>query len=152
MNGSTPRISHVFDPNRWTNILGIGFARHEHRDLLVIGAKRWDYYHLCRLGCGHAISAGVVTRVCKEMGITTLAGLAKHIREIGNFKGVGTVAYALMLAILGEAGYDIDAVHGEDRTFISIKAQARRAVTKEQKKRKRPRRAGPPSEMKDATL
>lgn len=142
-----PRIGKLFVPERWTNILGSTFAKQEHLAILTIGSLRWDRWHLGRLGCPHPVAAQTLNRVCQELRITTLAGLAKNIREIGNYKGIGTTAYALALAILGEHNYDLNAVHSEERTYITLKARARRAAAKQPKKIRR--RAGPPSQEKD---
>ena len=150
MADAAPRIGRLFIPEKYTNILGVTFAKREHAALLTIGSHTWDRWHLGRLGCPHPVAAATLHRVCRELGIITLPGLAKNIRSIGAFKGIGTTCYALALAILGEHGFDINAVHDEERSFITIKAKARKIIGKTQRKR-RQRRAGPPSESKDAT-
>jgi hypothetical protein len=142
----------LFRPEQWTNILGATFAKHEHTSILTIGPHTWDRWHLGRLGCPHPVAAASLHRVCQELRITSLNGLAKQIREIGNYKGIGTTAYALALAILGENGFDINAVHDAEITYVTIKAKARRTALKQKADRKRLRRAGPPSQTKDATL
>jgi len=142
----------LFEPNQWTNILGVTYAKHEHAAVLTIGNRTWDRWHLGRLGCPHPVAAAMLNRVVKALGITTLKGLAAHIRVIGNYKGVGTTCYALALAVLKEAGFDLNRVHSEDRTFVTIKAKARQLAAKQAHRKRRPRRAGPPSEMRDATV
>ena len=152
MSDAPPRIGKLFVPERWTSILGTTYAKREHLAVLIIGTHRWDRWHLGRLGCPHPVAAASLNRVVQELGITTLAGLARQVRQIGNYKGIGTTAYALALAILGEHGFDLDAVHNEDVTYITIKGRARRQAVKDKRQRKKPRRAGPPSDTKDATV
>ena len=147
---AAPRIGRVLSPDKYTNILGLSFAKHEHMAVLTIGNRTWDRWHLGRLGCPHPVAAASLNRVCRELRITSLPGLKNNIRELGNYKGIGTTAYALALAILGEANYDINAVHDADITYVTIKQKARRRAVLE-KKQKRIRRAGPPSQVKDAT-
>jgi len=144
-----PRIGRLFIPDKWTDILGVTFAKHEHATLLAIGSLHWDRWHLGRLGCPHPVAALRLHAVCHELRITSLPQLKENIRQIGNYKGIGTTSYALALAILQEHGYNIKSVHADDVSYITIKQRARKVIAKQQKQRKRPRRAGPPSDEKD---
>jgi len=143
---AAPRIGRLFVPDRWTDILGVTFAKREHIMILNIGTLHWDRWHLGRLGCPHPVAAQTLNRVCAEMRITSLASLKDHIREIGNYKGIGTTAYALALAILGEHGYNLTKVHNEERSYITIKNRARRVAQLPRQRKRKPRRAGPPSD------
>jgi hypothetical protein len=145
------RIGRLFIPERWVNILGRTFAQREHTPVLRIGTRTWDRWHLGRLGCPHPVAAATLNRVVTELRITTLAGLADQIQTIGLYRGVGTTAYALALAVLREGGFDLNAVHANDVTYITLKQRARKTIAQQQLRKRRPRRAGPPSEQKDAT-
>lgn len=114
------------DPSDFVGIVGRTFAQREHAPLLVIGRHRWDRWQLGRLGCPHPVAAAALHRVVRELRITTLAGLAAHASEIGRYRGLGVTAYWTVLAILRSAGYDIRQVHGEDVTYLTLKARGRR--------------------------
>lgn len=142
--------SHVVDPAAHQDILGATFVKREQLPLLEIGQHRWNRWTLGRLGCPHAIAALALNRTCKEMGIRTLDGLAKHVQMIGQFRGNGVTVYWLALAILEQAGYNIQKVHGEDVSFLTIKTRARTAARK--RPARRPRRAGPPSDAAEGVM
>lgn len=139
-------MAHVtkIDPGDYQEIVGATFVKHERLPILSIGQHVWTRWTLGRLGVPHPVAAAALNRVVQELGITTIAGLARHAHVIGQYKGLGVTAYWTMLAILRSHGYDVKEVHGEDVTYTTIKARARKAQ-KAQRKRK-PRRAGPPSE------
>jgi len=139
---------HIFEPERHTNIFGLTLVKAEQRLLLAFGKHHYDRRRLGLIGFAHPGAAMKLHLVFRDLGITTLPGLAKHIREIGNYRGIGLVCYALALAILDEHGYDIDRVHNAETTYITIKAKARRHM---KVSKRRPRRAGPPSDAKDLT-
>lgn len=146
------RIGRLFVPEKWVGILGQSYATREHVPVLTIGKRTWDRWHLGRLGCPHPVAAASLNRVVTELRISSLASLAEQLHTIGLFKGIGTTAYALALAVLQEGGFNLVEVHGEDVTYSTLKVRARNAAVRERKQRKRPRRAGPPSDTKDATL
>jgi hypothetical protein len=133
----------VADPTHLTAILGTTFAKHEHIPILTIGEWHYDRWALGRLGCPHAMAASRLHRVCQELRIRTLEGLAREIHTIGAYKGLGVTAYYIALAILAEHGFDPVEVHNDPVTFATLKTRA----TKTQKRSTRkPRRAGPPSD------
>lgn len=132
------------DPQEFIAIVGSTFVKAERAPLLVIGALAWNRWSLGRLGCPHPSAAAAVNRVVQELRIRSIADLAKHVHEIGRYKGLGVTAFFVVLAILREHGYDVKEVYGEDVTYATLKQRARKAQ-KDQRRRK-PRRAGPPSD------
>lgn len=140
------RISKV-DPADYVPIVGSTFAKHDHTPLLVIGGRSWDRWQLGRLGCPHPAAAAALNRVLQELRITSIAGLARQVHEIGRYKGLGVTAYWLVLALLRSDGYDVKEVHGVDVTYNTLKLRARKAL---KERRRKPRRAGPPSESATA--
>jgi hypothetical protein len=132
------------DPADYVAIVGRTFVAYGQRPLLTIGKLSWTRYALGRLGCPHPHAAVTLQRVVTELRITSLAQLAAHAAEIGQFKGVGVTAYWVVLAILRDAGYDVQRVHPEPVTFHTLKQRARRVEARQPKRRRR--RAGPPSQ------
>lgn len=132
------------DPNDYVAVVGRTFAVREHVPILVLGRHSWNRLQLARLGVPHIVAAANLHRVCRELRITTIAGLAAHAQEIGRYKGCGVTCYWLVLAILRAHGYSVTEVHGEPVTYTTIKQRARKAQNNQ--RRRAPRRAGPPSE------
>jgi len=95
------------------------------------------------------MAAASLNRVLRELRITTLGGLAEHARELGAFKGLGVTAYWTVLAILREAGYSVEEVHGESVTYDTLKQRLKQAQQRNQPRLRKARRAGPPSELAD---
>lgn len=133
------------NPVDYVGILGKTFVTNEHGTLLEIGALRYNRWSLGRLGCPHPSAAIKLNRVCKDLGVKTLAQLAKAAPQIGRYKGLGVTCYWVVLAILDEAGYDPETVHGDEVTYATMKRKALRA-DQQRNPRLRKRRAGPPSE------
>jgi FXSXX-COOH protein len=131
------------DPADYVSIVGTTFAKHEHAPVLAFGRHAWTRLDLGRLGVPHTVAAAQLNRVCAELRITTIAGLAEHAAEVGRYKGCGVTTYWLVLAILRSHGYDVKAVHGEEVTYVTLKQRARKAI---KERKRKPRRAGPPSE------
>jgi hypothetical protein len=144
------RLTSSVDPGEFAGIIGQTFIKHERQPLLVIGSLRWNRQDLGKLGIVHPVSARALTRVCAELRITSIAALARHLHEVGNYKGLGETCYFLCCVLLRTQGYNVVELHGDQRTYLTLKARARRAQ-KDQKKR-RPRRAGPPSQAADASV
>lgn len=140
----------LVNPGDYADILGSTFVRHERAAILQIGRRTWDRWTLGRLGCPHPKAAAALNRVLREMRIVSLAGLAKHAQEIGNYKGLGVTAYFLVLAILKDGGYEVRDVHPEHVTYFTVKARAQKAAAKSRPRK--PRRAGPPSESASASV
>lgn len=126
------------DPGDYVGIVGESFLAHERRPLLSIGTRTWSRWSLGNLGCPHPMAATALNRVVQELGITSMAGLAARATDIGKYKGLGVTAYWVVLAILREAGFDVEAVHGQDVTYQTMKQRAR-AVEEAQRKRDAPR-------------
>lgn len=136
-----------FAPKDFAGIVGATFAKHEHMPILQIGSRGYNRWDLGRLGCPHPTAAANVNRVLQQLRIHSLKSLAANVQTLGNFKGLGVTAYWLVLAILGDAGYSIEEVHGESVTYSTLKSRALRTLAKQPKARKR--RAGPPSDSSD---
>lgn len=145
---SSPRDTAV-DPGDYASIVGHSFIKHERRPLLTIGPRSWSRYQLGRLGSPHPVAAARLDRVIKELGITTMSQLAQQAQQIGGYKGLGITAYWTVLAILREAGYVVENVHGESVTYDTLKRRARKAE-KRARPKLRKRRAGPPSQADDS--
>jgi len=139
------------NPNEYVGILGKTFVGYEHGTLLEIGPQKYTRWSLGRLGCPHPMAAIKLNRVCKELGVRTMAQLAKAAPQIGRYKGLGVTVYWILLAVLDEAGYDPVDVHGDEVTFATMKHRALKAAQAKQP-RLRKRRAGPPSESADTEL
>jgi hypothetical protein len=139
----------MVDPREYTAIIGQTFVKREYAPLLVIGKHAWTRYSLGRLGVPHPVAASSLNRVCQELRITTLPALAENARQLGAFKGLGVTAYWTVLAILREAGYDVEEIHGEDVTYDTLKMRAKRDQQRRQPRLRKARRAGPPSESAD---
>ena len=135
------------DPNDFTGIIGSSFAKREHSPILMIGKRGYNRWQLGRLGCPHPMAAAHVNRVLQQLRISSLQSLADHAQELGNYKGLGVTAYWLVLAILSDAGFNIEEVHGDTVTYDTVKRRALRTLAKQPKPRKR--RAGPPSQSSD---
>lgn len=126
------------DPADYARIVGSTFVKREQAPLLVIGGQYWTRWTLGRLGCPHPMAAANLNRVVQQMKITSLEDLADRAQEIGMFKGLGVTAYWTVLAILRDAGFNVDKVHGEDVSYATVK---HRAIREEQgAKRQRRRR------------
>jgi len=138
-------VKGVHNPADYVAILGKTFVVNEHGALLQIGTLTWNRWSLGRLGCPHPVAAIKLNRVCKELGIKTIAQLAKHAPQLGRYEGLGVTAYWVVLAILDDAGYDPLTVHGDEATFNTMKRRARIALQSTRPRLKK-RRAGPPSE------
>lgn len=143
-----PHDPSVVDPGDYAAVVGASFIKHERQPMLAFGRYAWNRWSLGRLGCPHPMAAASLNRVINQLGITTMAGLAERAHDIGAFKGLGVTAYWTMLAILREAGFDVEQVHHEPVTYSTLKIRARRAAAK-RTPRLRKRRAGPPSDQKD---
>lgn len=143
-----PKRSTV-NPGDFVGIVGQTFVKREYAPLLTIGKHSWTRYSLGRLGVPHPMAASHLNRVIQELRITTLGGLAEHARELGAFKGLGVTAYWCVLAILREAGYNVEEVHGEDVTYDTLKQRLKREQQRRQPRLRKARRAGPPSESAD---
>lgn len=139
------------NPVDYVGILGKTFVTNEHGTLLEIGSLRYNRWSLGRLGCPHPSAAIKLNRVCRDLGVKTIAQLAKAAPQIGRYKGLGVTCYWVVLAILDEAGYDPVDVHGgeESPTYATMKRKAL-MVDKAKNPRLRKRRAGPPSESAEA--
>lgn len=137
------------DPEDYAWVVGRSFVFNERRPLLTIGARSWSRYSLGRLGCPHPAAAAELQRVITELGITSMAQLARHAQQIGGYKGIGVTAYWTVLAILRDAGFKVELVHTESVTYNTIKSRARRVAARE-RPRLRKRRAGPPSQLDDS--
>jgi hypothetical protein len=137
------------NPGDFVGIVGQTFVKHEYAPLLTIGKHTWTRYSLGRLGVPHPMAASSLNRVVRELRITTLAGLAEQARVLGAYKGLGVTAYWTVLAILREAGYDVEAVHGEDVTYSTMKQRLKREQQRKHPRLRKARRAGPPSESAD---
>lgn len=135
----------IIDPQSYIKIVGSTFVKKEHVPLLQIGTLTWDRWQLGKLGIPHPAAAVKLNRVIQELRIRSLDALAKEATTIGNYKGLGVTCYYTILAILEQAGYDPDKVHGESTTYLSVKHRALRNAREKTRKRK-PRRAGPPSD------
>jgi hypothetical protein len=145
---SKPKTTAV-DPADYAAIVGQTFVKHERAPLLVIGKFSWTRWSLGRLGVPHPMAAASLNRVVQELRITTLAGLAEHARELGSYKGIGVTAYWTILAILREAGYDVEEIHGEEVTYATVKIRQRKEQQRNRPRLRKARRAGPPSEPDD---
>ena len=137
------------NPADYVGILGKTFVQNEHGALLEIGTQRWNRWTLGRLGCPHPMAAIKLNRVCRELSIKSLAQLAKAAPQIGRYKGLGVTVYWVVLAILDEAGYDPETVHGEEASYLTMKRRAL-DVTRKHAPKLRKRHAGPPSEIAEA--
>src|SRR5262245_50690280 len=120
-----PRSS--VNPADYVAIVGQSFVKYERLPLLSIGNRTWDRWSLGRLGCPHPKAASALNRVIHHLGIQSLSDLATHAQQIGNYKGVGIASYWIVLAILREAGYDVEAVHHESVSYATVKQRARKA-------------------------
>jgi len=125
------------DPTDYTRIVGQTFAKHERLPLLVIGKHQWNRWTLGQLGCPHPVAAATLNRIVQQLQITTLMELAERAQEIGTYKGCGVTAYWTVLAILRDAGYNINKVHGENVTYDTVKHRARREDARDNPVRKR---------------
>lgn len=140
----TPAAAVIIDPASYIKIVGSNFVKKEHIPVLQVGTMTWDRWQLGKLGIPHPAAAAKLNRVVQELRIRTLDGLAENAHEIGNYKGLGVTCYYTILAILEQAGYDPDKVHGESTTYLSGKHRALKNARANRKRK--PRRAGPPSE------
>lgn len=138
------------DPADYVAVIGTTFAKHEHAYVVDHGAIRLTRRDLARLGFMHPRAAAEFNRVLGHLRIRTLAGLARHAGVIGAYRGIGTTTYWLVIALLTSNGYTVHAIHPEPVTHATLKARARKAQ-QDQRKRK-PRRAGPPSESASASV
>jgi len=137
------RLSTI-DPADYVGVIGATFAKHEHALLIASGQIRVTRLDLARYGVPHTVAALMLGRVLAELRVKTYAGLAEQAHVIGRYKGCGVTVYWLVLVLLQAHGYSVKTVHGDEVTYLTLKARARKAQ-QDQKKRK-PRRAGPPSE------
>jgi hypothetical protein len=142
-------VKGAHNPLDYVGILGKTFVTNEHGTLLEIGPQKYTRWTLGRLGCPHPMAAIKLNRVCRELGVRTLAQLAKAAPQIGKYKGLGVTVYWIVLAILDEAGYDPVTVHGDEVTYSTMKSRAMKAE-KGKQPRLRKRHAGPPSESAEA--
>lgn len=143
------KSSRIADPGDYVAIVGQSFLKHERAPLLQIGTRTWSRWSLGRLGCPHPMAAAALNRVMRELRITSLHGLAAKIHDVGNYKGLGVTAYWVVLAILREAGFNVEEVHGESVGYETLKQRARKVAQKDalaRIPRHRRRRAGPPSD------
>jgi hypothetical protein len=114
------------DPADYASIVGKTFVTHEHAAILRIGAQTWTRYTLGRLGCPHPIAASRLNKVVQQLDISSLSDLATRAQEIGTYEGCGVTAYWTVLAILREAGFKVEEVHGQDVTFHTMQARERK--------------------------
>jgi hypothetical protein len=120
----------VVDPGDYVRIVGQSFLRHERQPILAIGNRSWNRWTLGRLGCPHPKAAAALNRMVQQLDIGSLSELATRAAEIGTYKGLGVTAYWTLLAILREAGYDVEAVHHSEVSYATVKARARREYEK----------------------
>jgi hypothetical protein len=139
-----PAAPVIIDPQSYIKIVGSTFVKKEHVPVLQIGSMTWDRWQLGKLGIPHPAAAAKLNRVIQELRIRSLDALAKEAQTIGNYKGLGVTCYYTILAILEQAGYDPEKVHGESTTYLSVKSRALKNARANRKRK--PRRAGPPSE------
>lgn len=138
----------AIDPADYVGIVGSSFAKHDHTALIDLSAHaRYDRVRLGQIGAPHPSAALAINRVAKELRIRSVAELARRLHELGTYKGLGVTAYWVVLAILRDAGYDVVKLHAEPVTYATVKARTRKAALKAiAEKRRRKRRAGPPSD------
>jgi len=120
------------NPSDYRQIFGLTFCRYEHRALIVVGkgkdAREFSRWELGLLGVPHAQAATSLNRVIQHLRIRSMDDLASQAHTLGNWKGLGVTAYAVLLAILKSAGYDVQQVHETD---VSYQAMKRRAMKDE---------------------
>jgi hypothetical protein len=129
----------TIDPQEVVRIVGQTFVKHEYQPVLAIGKLTWSRLDLAQVNCPHPKAAAAITRICQQLGITTLQQLADRAPEIGTYKGLGVTAYYTVLGILKKAGFPTAQVHGEDVSFLTLKHRAQEE-TDTSKRRRRQRR------------
>jgi hypothetical protein len=130
----------IFRPDDYAKIMGATFIKHEHQPLLTIGSLHFDRWHLGSIGCPHPVAAIRLNRVIQTLKITSLSELAARIDEVRVYGGLGITAYAVVLTILQEAGYEPLLVHSSDVTYGALKTRALKLAEKDSPRRRRRRR------------
>jgi hypothetical protein len=128
------------DPEDVVQIVGQTFVRHEYQPVLAIGKLTWSRLDLARANCPHPKAGAALTRICQQLGITTLQQLADRAPELGTYKGLGVTAYYTVLGILKQAGFPAAQVHGQDVSFSTLKQRARLEMERTTNHRRRQRR------------
>ena len=128
------------DPQAYTQILGSTFSKAEHRSLITIGNRSWSKWELGRLGCPHPAAATRVARMIVQLDITTTKEFLARAHEFGGFKGMGVTTYWTVLALAKDLGAEIEAVHGDNRSFHTIHSKALKAEQTPKPKRRKGRR------------
>lgn len=127
------------DPQAYQRILGATFAGAEHKAVITIGRRSWSKWQLGRIGCPHPAAAVRVARVLKLLAIDSPADFLKRAHELGRYKALGVTSYWVVLALARDLGADIDAVHGDDRSFNSVHHEALKTQTTGPARRRRRR-------------
>ena len=125
------------DPTAYQRIVGSTFAKAEHRPLITIGTRAWSKYDLGRLGCPHPAAAVRVARMIAQLRITSTNEFLERAHEFGGFKSMGVVSYWTVLALARDLGADIEAVHGDTRSFHAIHTKALKADSPKKRGRRR---------------
>lgn len=130
------------DPADYASIVGQTFVKHEHAPILRIGDVTWTRYTLGRLGCPHPIAASRLNKVMQQLNITSLQDLATHAQDIGTYEGCGVTTYWTVIAILRQAGYKVEEVHGQNVTYQTMQRRERKlSANAKPSRRKRTRKA-----------
>jgi len=114
----------MVDPQAYQKIVGSTFAKLEHRALITIGNRSWSKWDLGRLGCPHPAAATRVARMIAQLQIKSAREFLDRAHEFGGFKTMGVTCYWTVLALARDLGGDIEAVHGDDRSFHAIHRRA----------------------------
>lgn len=125
------------DPQAYTKILGSTFGKAEHRSLITIGNRSWSKWELGRIGCPHPAAAVRVARMIAQLEIRTTKDFLSRAHEFGGFKGQGVTCYWTVLALARDLGAEIEAVHGDARSFHAIHTKALKADNPKQLRRRR---------------
>jgi hypothetical protein len=125
------------DSADYARIVGQTFVKHEHAPVLTIGSLTWNRFSLGRLGCPHPVAAARLNKAVQQLSITSLSDLATHAQEIGTYAGCGVTTYWTVIAILRNAGYKIEEVHGQDVTFHTMQRRERKRSAGQKSTRKR---------------
>jgi hypothetical protein len=137
-----PSKNGYVDPADYASIVGQTFVKHEHAPVLTIGSLTWNRYTLGRLGCPHPVAAARLNKVVQQLEITSLSDLATRAQEIGAYEGCGVTVYWTVIAMLRNAGYKVEEVHGTDVTFQTMQKRERKLSAGVKPRRKRTKKAG----------
>ena len=117
-------------------VFGQPFITHLANDtVLTIGDAEWSRHAMVnQLGCGNFAAAGRLGKLCKRLGVKSVAQLYKIPPEdLAAVQGIGVTCLYVAMCALDAAGYSLQKwyrLNGVDVTFGTLKHRAFRRGTR----------------------